>query len=61
MIDIAARATEGVNIPNRKATRREIIDMFKRNLTKLRTRLNVSVSSSCVVQSVTDTSCRATS
>ncbi|KAI0713035.1 hypothetical protein C8T65DRAFT_574198, partial [Cerioporus squamosus] len=41
MIDIAARATEGVKIPNCKATQREIIDMFKRNLTKLRNRLNV--------------------
>lgn len=41
MIDIAARATEGVKIPNRKQTRREIIDMFKRNMTKLRKRLNV--------------------
>lgn len=41
MIDIAARATEGVKIPNRKQTRREIIDMFKCNMTKLRERLNV--------------------
>ncbi|KAI1792038.1 hypothetical protein LXA43DRAFT_888178, partial [Ganoderma leucocontextum] len=41
MIDIAARATEGVTIPNRKQTRKAIIDLFKANLTKLRERLNV--------------------
>ncbi|KAI0686300.1 hypothetical protein C8T65DRAFT_525276, partial [Cerioporus squamosus] len=41
MIDIAARATEGVKIPNCKTTRREIINMFKCNLTKLRDRLQV--------------------
>lgn len=41
MIAIAARATDGVHIPNRKATRREIIDMFKQNLSNLKTRLNV--------------------
>ena len=42
MIDIAARATKGVKIPNRKQTRDEIINTFKRNLSKLRDRLNVS-------------------
>ncbi|KAI0373339.1 hypothetical protein BV20DRAFT_937980, partial [Pilatotrama ljubarskyi] len=42
MIDIAARATEGVKLPNRKQTRSAIIKMFKDNLTKLRERLNVS-------------------
>ncbi|KAL1939214.1 hypothetical protein VTO73DRAFT_10255 [Trametes versicolor] len=40
MIDIAARATDGVRVPNRKQTRRAIIETFKRNLTKLRERLN---------------------
>ena len=42
MIDIAARATKGVKIPNRAQTRSEIIKLFKRNMTRLRERLNVS-------------------
>jgi hypothetical protein len=42
MINIAARATDGVKIPGRKQTRQEIIDTFKTRLTKLRDRLNVS-------------------
>lgn len=51
MIDIAARATDGVRVPNRKQTRRAIIETFKRNLTKLRERLNVQyVSSSCYAE-----------
>ncbi|KZP20667.1 hypothetical protein FIBSPDRAFT_742018, partial [Athelia psychrophila] len=41
MIDVAARAVNGVIIPNRKATREEIIDLFKRQLTKLKERLTV--------------------
>ena len=41
MIDIAARSTQGVKIPNREQTRQEIINTFNRNLTKLRERLNV--------------------
>ncbi|KAH7924808.1 hypothetical protein BV22DRAFT_1012537, partial [Leucogyrophana mollusca] len=41
MIDIASRATNGVIVPNRNATRREIMDMFKRQMTKLKERLNV--------------------
>ncbi|RPD52271.1 hypothetical protein L226DRAFT_447447, partial [Lentinus tigrinus ALCF2SS1-7] len=41
MIDIAARATDGVKIPGRKTTRDEIIRMFKCNLAKLRDRLKV--------------------
>ncbi|KAI0757827.1 hypothetical protein C8Q80DRAFT_1090595 [Daedaleopsis nitida] len=41
MIHIAARSTEGVRIPNRKQTRAAIIDLFKKNLLKLRERLNV--------------------
>jgi hypothetical protein len=41
MIAIAAWATNGVIIPNRKATRAEIIQLFKDQLTKLKERLNV--------------------
>jgi hypothetical protein len=41
MIGIAARATKGIVIPNRKATRQEIKNLFKKNLADLRTRLNV--------------------
>ncbi|KAF8960961.1 hypothetical protein BDZ97DRAFT_1665051, partial [Flammula alnicola] len=41
MIDIAARATHGVTLPNRKATRKHIIQLFKKNLTGLRERLKV--------------------
>jgi hypothetical protein len=33
MIDIAARASKGVTIPNRKATRDELINMFKTQMT----------------------------
>jgi len=43
MIDIAARATNGVTIPNRKVTREEIMNMFKNQLTRLKERLNVSL------------------
>jgi hypothetical protein len=41
MIDVAARATNGVKIPGRKATQAEIMRMFKNHLTKLKTTLNV--------------------
>jgi transposase InsO family protein len=41
MIDIASRATAGVKIPGRKATRVEIKNMFKDHLTRLKARLNV--------------------
>jgi len=41
MIDTAARATRGVQIPNRKATRAYIIKLFKNNLTNLRNRIKV--------------------
>ncbi|KAF9231051.1 hypothetical protein BU15DRAFT_49006 [Melanogaster broomeanus] len=41
MIDVAARATNGVKIPNRKATRQAIIDSFKQQMTNLRARLSV--------------------
>ncbi|RDB14951.1 putative AC transposase [Hypsizygus marmoreus] len=40
MIDVASRATNGVKIPNRKATRQHIIDLFKKNLTDLQRRLS---------------------
>ncbi|OJT04203.1 hypothetical protein TRAPUB_5111 [Trametes pubescens] len=40
MIDIAARATDGVKILNCKQTRREIIRLFKKNMTQLREKLN---------------------
>ena len=43
MIDIAARATNGVTIPNRKATREEIMNMFRNQLTRLKEWLNVSL------------------
>ena len=41
MIDIASRATNGVKIPSRKATRAEIKNMFKDYLMRLKSRLNV--------------------
>jgi len=41
MIDIVARATNSVKIPRRKATRAEIMWMFKNHLTKLKKTLNV--------------------
>ncbi|KAG1888027.1 uncharacterized protein F5891DRAFT_966302 [Suillus fuscotomentosus] len=41
MIDVAARATNGVKIPGRKATRAQIMRMFKNHLTKLKATLNV--------------------
>jgi hypothetical protein len=41
MIDIASRATNGVNMPDRKATRHEIMELFKLQMTKLKERLNV--------------------
>ncbi|KAG2032844.1 hypothetical protein BDR03DRAFT_840681, partial [Suillus americanus] len=40
MIDVAARATNGVKIPGRKATRAEIMRMFKSHLTNLKEKLN---------------------
>ncbi|KAF8179097.1 hypothetical protein K438DRAFT_1604216, partial [Mycena galopus ATCC 62051] len=42
MIDIASRAKDGVLIPGRKSTREEIIDLFKRRMDQLKTKLNVS-------------------
>jgi hypothetical protein len=41
MISVAARATHGVKIPGRKATRAAIIKLFKTNLYELRMRFAV--------------------
>jgi hypothetical protein len=41
MIAIAARATRGVEIPDRKMTRKEIIRIFKEQMKALKERLNV--------------------
>ncbi|KAJ7161576.1 hypothetical protein C8R46DRAFT_820955, partial [Mycena filopes] len=41
MIDVAARAKNGVRIPGRKSTRVEIIETFNRRLDQLRAKLNV--------------------
>jgi len=35
MVNLAARATNGIKIPGRKATRKEIISTFKKNLTEI--------------------------
>jgi len=43
MIEVASRATSGVKIPDRKVTRAEIIEMFKKQMRYLRARLNVGV------------------
>ena len=42
MIDVAARATNGVKIDNLRNTREGILREFKRNVTSLSKRLNVS-------------------
>ncbi|KZT24064.1 hypothetical protein NEOLEDRAFT_1068345 [Neolentinus lepideus HHB14362 ss-1] len=41
MIQVASRAKDGVKVPNRKATRAEIIKMFQGQMTLLKSRLNV--------------------
>lgn len=41
MIDIAARAPNGVNLPGTKITRQAIISLFLTNLAALKERLNV--------------------
>jgi len=41
MIDVAVHATNGVKIPGRKATRVEIMRIFKNHLEKLKETLNV--------------------
>ncbi|KAJ7730111.1 hypothetical protein DFH07DRAFT_756442, partial [Mycena maculata] len=43
MIDIAARATQGVNLPNREQTREAIIKLFHDQMTKLKIRLHVRI------------------
>ena len=43
MIDVAARATNGVKLPGRRATRSEIKATFKTNLMKLKVQLNVCI------------------
>jgi hypothetical protein len=43
MIDVASRATNGVDIPGRKATRGEIIRLFKDHLTNLKAEFAVSI------------------
>lgn len=43
MINIASRATGGVKIPKRGATRAAIIDLFQKNLDDLKRRMSVSV------------------
>ncbi|KAG2348667.1 hypothetical protein BDR05DRAFT_873671, partial [Suillus weaverae] len=41
MVDVASHATQGIKIPDCKATCTEIMHMFKSHLTKLRKKLNV--------------------
>lgn len=50
MINIAARSTEGVHIPGRKATRTEIINLFKQQLSRLKEKLNVSLFSKLFIK-----------
>lgn len=42
MIEVAARATNGVQIPSRKQTRAQIIRTFKDQMKALKERFNVS-------------------
>ena len=49
IIDIAACATKGINIPNRKANCKHIIKLFKKNLDKLCLKLMVSLTTSTAV------------
>ncbi|KAJ7893294.1 hypothetical protein B0H14DRAFT_2334839, partial [Mycena olivaceomarginata] len=42
MIEISARAKDGVRIPGRKATRDEIMDLFNRRMEQLKVKLNVN-------------------
>ncbi|KAJ8581767.1 hypothetical protein M405DRAFT_751256, partial [Rhizopogon salebrosus TDB-379] len=48
MIDVASRATQGVKIPGQKATRAEIIRIFKNHLTRLKKKLNVCTILCCI-------------
>jgi hypothetical protein len=43
MVHVASRATRGVQIPNRKQTRDEILSIFKTQMNKLKERLNVRI------------------
>ncbi|KAJ7181304.1 hypothetical protein C8R43DRAFT_269096 [Mycena crocata] len=43
MINIAARATNGVKIPGKKATRDEILNLFQKQMDNLRMRIHVSL------------------
>jgi hypothetical protein len=49
MIDVAARATKGVNIPGRKVTRKHVIELFKKNLHNLRLKIMVSTTHHWIV------------
>ena len=41
MIDVASRATDGVKIPEKRATRDSILQRFKKNVTELKEMFNV--------------------
>jgi hypothetical protein len=43
LIDVASRATNGINLPGRKATRAEVMRLFKNHLMTLKAQLNVCV------------------
>jgi hypothetical protein len=43
MMHITSRATRGINIPNKKQARDEIISLFKDQMNKLKQRLNVRI------------------
>ncbi|KAJ6538627.1 hypothetical protein B0H10DRAFT_1856843, partial [Mycena sp. CBHHK59/15] len=43
MIDIAARATQGINLPNHDQTHEAIIKLFHDQMTKLKIRLHVRI------------------
>jgi hypothetical protein len=43
MINIASRATRGINISNRQQTRNQIITLFKAQMNKLKEQLKVSI------------------
>ena len=43
MINVASRATDGIRIANREATREDIIALFNKQLKNLKAHLNVRV------------------
>jgi hypothetical protein len=45
MVDVASRATNGVKVPDRRQTRQEILDLFKRQMAHLKEKLNVCIHS----------------